>query len=47
MPIHNQIFEAFRQEKKEINKAVNFLHGKNYTIYDDRGKKITIKKEYE
>ena len=44
MPIHNQIFEAFRQEKKEINKAVNFLHGKDYTIYDDRGNKI-IKKQ--
>tara|TARA_R100001463_G_scaffold3647_4_gene14602 strand:- start:6161 stop:6301 length:141 start_codon:yes stop_codon:yes gene_type:complete len=43
-PIHNQIFEAFRKQKKEIDKAVNFLHGVDYTIYDDRGKKIIKKK---
>ncbi len=44
MPISNQIFEAFRKHKKEIDKAVDFLHKEDYTIYDDRGKKIIKKK---
>ena len=32
MAIYNQIFEEFRQEQREIEKAIKFLQSKGYVV---------------
>ena len=33
MSIHNQIFEEYRINKKEINKAIELLRRNNYIVH--------------
>lgn len=35
MPIHNQIFAAFRENEKKIKEAIRFLRENNYVVYKD------------
>jgi len=35
MPIHNQIFEAFRENERQIKKAINLLRKNKYVVYKD------------
>jgi len=39
----NQIFHYFREQEKEINKAIQLLNKNDYTIINPKGK--TIKKD--
>jgi hypothetical protein len=39
MVIHNQIFEYYRSEQKEIKKAIDLLESKGYMVYN-KDKKI-------
>jgi len=34
MPIHNQIFEHYRQEVKKIEKAIELLEKNGYIVYN-------------
>ncbi len=40
MVIHNEIFESYRIEKKEIDKAIKLLKEKGYTILKTETKEI-------
>ena len=40
MVIHNQIFEHYRSEQREIKKAVDFLESKGYMVYNKEKKYI-------
>ncbi len=44
MVIHNQIFEAFRIEKKKEDEAVKLLRKKGWTVYNESNRKKYINK---
>jgi hypothetical protein len=45
MVIHNEIFDTYRLEQKEINKAVQLLKKNKYTIFDQDGNKVNDKEK--
>ena len=45
MVIDNQIFHAFRQNEKEIKKAINLLKKNKFTIFDPQGNRVYEKKK--
>ena len=45
MPIYNEIFEAFRTQQKEIEKAKNLLQNNGYLIYKRMSKISELKDE--
>ena len=34
MPIHNYIFDSYRQEVKKINEAIELLENHGYMVYN-------------
>tara|TARA_R100001463_G_scaffold83819_1_gene138357 strand:- start:6217 stop:6453 length:237 start_codon:yes stop_codon:yes gene_type:complete len=41
MPIHNEIFDSYRLEVKEIHNAIKLLAKQGYTVIDLEGQVIT------
>ena len=41
LPFENQIFSHFREQAKEINKAIKLLAKQGYTVIDLEGQVIT------
>ena len=46
MAIYNQIFEEFRKEQREINKAIELLESKGFIVYNKEKKYAADRKIY-
>jgi|9_EtaG_2_1085328.scaffolds.fasta_scaffold50587_2 hypothetical protein len=45
MVIHNEIFDTYRLEQKEINKSLQLLIKNKYTIFDQDGNRVYEKEK--
>ena len=45
MVIHNEIFDTYRLEQKEINKSLQLLIKNKYTILDQDGNRVYEKEK--